>query len=378
MWQADAHSQVVVDLDAIRANVRTLRSSTSAQVMAVVKGDGYGHGMIPAARAALSGGATWLGVCTLDEAFGLRDAGLSAPVLAWLWLPGQPVARAIAGDVDLSVASLSQLTAVTAGAREAGRAARVHLKIDTGLSRGGAAAPEWPQLVEAAGKAQADGYAEVVGAWSHFACADAPGHETVDRQLAAFTDALDTAQRLGIQPQVRHLANSAATLTRPDTHFDLVRPGIAVYGLSPLDDPAVRATLRPAMTARARVLLTKRLPAGQGVSYGHTYVTQRESTVALVPLGYADGVPRHASNSGPVLLNGGRFTVAGRVCMDQFVLDVGDAEVGEGDEVILFGPGDQGEPTADDWADAVGTINYEIVTRFGSTRVPRVYRGDVA
>ncbi|MEU7823947.1 alanine racemase [Catellatospora sp. NPDC049133] len=378
MWQADAHSQVVVDLDAIRANVRTLRSSTSAQVMAVVKGDGYGHGMIPAARAALSGGATWLGVCTLDEAFGLRDAGLSAPVLAWLWLPGQPVARAIAGDVDLSVASLSQLTAVTAGAREAGRAARVHLKIDTGLSRGGAAAPEWPQLVEAAGKAQADGYAEVVGAWSHFACADAPGHETVDRQLAAFTDALDTAQRLGIQPQVRHLANSAATLTRPDTHFDLVRPGIAVYGLSPLDDPAARATLRPAMTARARVLLTKRLPAGQGVSYGHTYVTQRESTVALVPLGYADGVPRHASNSGPVLLNGGRFTVAGRVCMDQFVLDVGDAEVGEGDEVILFGPGDQGEPTADDWADAVGTINYEIVTRFGSTRVPRVYRGDVA
>ncbi|MEU8007014.1 alanine racemase [Catellatospora sp. NPDC049111] len=378
MWQADAHSQVVVDLDAIRANVRTLRSSTSAQVMAVVKGDGYGHGMIPAARAALSGGATWLGVCTLDEAFGLRDAGLSTPVLAWLWLPGQPVARAIAGDVDLSVASLSQLTAVTAGAREAGRAARVHLKIDTGLSRGGAAAPEWPQLVEAAGKAQADGYAEVVGAWSHFACADAPGHETVDRQLAAFTDALDTAQRLGIQPQVRHLANSAATLTRPDTHFDLVRPGIAVYGLSPLDDPAVRATLRPAMTARARVLLTKRLPAGQGVSYGHTYVTQRESTVALVPLGYADGVPRHASNSGPVLLNGGRFTVAGRVCMDQFVLDVGDAEVGEGDEVILFGPGDQGEPTADDWADAVGTINYEIVTRFGSTRVPRVYRGDVA
>ncbi|MFC7247472.1 alanine racemase [Catellatospora aurea] len=378
MWQADAHSQVVVDLDAIRANVRTLRSSTSAQVMAVVKGDGYGHGMIPAARAALSGGATWLGVCTLDEAFGLRDAGLSAPVLAWLWLPGQPVARAIAGDVDLSVASLSQLTAVTAGAREAGRAARVHLKIDTGLSRGGAAAPEWPQLAEAAGKAQADGYAEVVGVWSHFACADAPGHETVDRQLAAFTDALGTAQRLGIEPQVRHLANSAATLTRPDTHFDLVRPGIAIYGLSPLDDPAVRATLRPAMTARARVLLTKRLPAGQGVSYGHTYVTQRESTVALVPLGYADGVPRHASNSGPVLLNGGRFTVAGRVCMDQFVLDVGDAEVGEGDEVILFGSGDQGEPTADDWADAVGTINYEIVTRFGSARVPRVYRGDVA
>ncbi|GAB4049137.1 alanine racemase [Catellatospora paridis] len=378
MWQADAQSQVVVDLDAIRANVRTLRSNTPAEVMAVVKADGYGHGMVASARAALSGGATWLGVCTLDEAFGLRDAGLATPVLAWLWLPGQPVGRAIGCDVDLSVASLSQLAAVTAGAREAGRAARIHLKIDTGLSRSGAAAPEWPQLVEAAGKAQADGYAEVIGVWSHFACADAPGHETVDRQLAGFADALDVAKRLGVEPQLRHMANSAATLTRPDTHFDLVRPGIAVYGLSPLDDPAVRAALRPAMTARARVLLAKRVPAGQGVSYGHTYVTQRASTVALVPLGYADGVPRHASNLGPVQLNGGRYTVAGRVCMDQFVVDVGDAEVAEGDEVVLFGPGDDGEPTADDWAEAVGTINYEIVTRFGSTRVPRIYRGDAA
>jgi alanine racemase len=378
MWQADAQSQVVVDLDAIRANVTTLRSHTSAQVMAVVKGDGYGHGMVASARAALSGGATWLGVCTLDEAFGLRDVGLTAPVLAWLWLPGQPVGRAIERDVDLSVASLSQLAAVLAGAREAGRPARVHLKIDTGLSRSGATAQEWPQLAEAAAKAQADGYAEVVGVWSHFVYADAPGHETIDRQLANFADALDVAQRLGVQPQLRHIANSAATLTRPDAHFDLVRPGIAMYGLSPVDDPAVRAALRPAMTARARVLLAKRVPAGQGISYGHTYVTERESTVALVPLGYADGVPRHASNSGPVLLNGARYTVAGRVCMDQFVVDAGDAQVAEGDEVLLFGPGDRGEPTADDWAEAVGTINYEIVTRFGSARVPRVYRGDDA
>ncbi len=378
MWQADAQSQVVVDLDAIRANVTTLRSHTSAQVMAVVKGDGYGHGMVPAARAALSGGASWLGVCTLEEALGLRDAGLTAPVLSWLWLPGQPVGRAIERDVDLSVASLSQLAAVLAGARWAGRAARLHLKIDTGLSRGGATAQEWPQLVEAAAKAQADGYAEIVGVWSHFVYADAPGHETIDHQLANYADALDVAQRLGVEPQLRHIANSAATLTRPDAHFDLVRPGIATYGLSPVDDPAIRAALRPAMTAHARVLLTKRLPAGQGISYGHTYVTERESTVALVPLGYADGVPRHASNSGPVLLNGARYTVAGRVCMDQFVVDAGDAPVAEGDEVILFGPGDRGEPTADDWAEAVGTINDEIVTRFGSSRVPRVYRGDDA
>jgi alanine racemase len=378
MWQADAQSQVVVDLDAIRANVRALRSHTPAQVMAVVKGDGYGHGMVASARAALSGGATWLGVCTLDEAFGLRDAGLDAPTLAWLWLPGQPVHRAVERDVDLSVGSISQLVAVIAGAREAGRPARIHLKIDTGLSRGGATAQEWPELVETAGKAQADGYAQVVGAWSHFVYADAPGHETIDCQLATYTDALDVARSLGVEPQLRHIANSAATLTRPDTHFDLVRPGIAVYGLSPVDDPAVRASLRPAMTARARVVLVKRVPAGQGISYGHTYVTSRETTVALVPLGYADGVPRHASNSGPVLLGGARYTVAGRVCMDQFVIDPGDAEVAEGDEVVLFGPGDGGEPTADDWAAAAGTINYEIVTRFGSTRVPRVYRGDGA
>lgn len=375
MWQGDAQSQVVVDLDAIRGNVATLRSHTAAEVMAVVKGDGYGHGMVPAARAALSGGATWLGVCTLEEAFGLRDADLTAPVLSWLWLPGQPVSRAIVRDVDLSVASMSQLKAVIAAAREADRAARLHLKIDTGLSRGGATAQDWPHLVEAAAKAQADGHAEIVGVWSHFVYADAPGHETIDHQLTGFTEALDVAQRLGVEPRLRHIANSAATLTRPDAHFDLVRPGIATYGLSPVDDPAIRASLRPAMTARARVLLAKRVPAGQGVSYGHTYVTERESTVALVPLGYADGVPRHASNSGPVLLNGARYTVAGRVCMDQFVVDAGDAQVAEGDEVILFGPGDQGEPTADDWAEAVGTINYEIVTRFGSARVPRVYRG---
>ncbi|MDI1460305.1 alanine racemase [Catellatospora sp. KI3] len=375
MWQADAQSQVLVDLDAISANVRTLRSRTTARVMAVVKGDGYGHGMVASARAALAGGAEWLGVCTLEEAFALRDAMITAPVLSWLWLPGQPLARAIERDVDLSVAGRTHLAAVLGGARESGRTARVHLKIDTGLSRGGATSLEWPQLVEAAAKAQADGLVEIVGIWSHFVYADAPGHETTDLQLAAFTEALDTAQRLGVTPQLRHIANSAAVLTRPDTHFDLVRPGIAVYGLSPVDDPAIRAALRPAMTAHARVLLAKRLAAGQGISYGHTYTTSRDTTVALVPLGYADGVPRHASNSGPVQLNGARFTISGRVCMDQFVVDVGDTEVAIGDEVVLFGPGDRGEPTADDWADAVGTINYEIVTRFGSVRVPRVYRG---
>jgi alanine racemase len=370
MWQAE----VRIDLDAIRDNVATLCASTTAEVMAVVKGDGYGHGMLPSARAALAGGATWLGVCTLDEALELRRAGIRAPVLAWLVAPGLPLHDGVAADVDLSAASLDQLGELVTAARLAGRPARAHLKLDTGLARGGATPADWPALLEAAAKAQADGDVEVVGVWSHFAYADAPGHETIDRQLAAFAAGLAAAERYGIRPRYRHIANSAATLTRPDAHYDLVRVGIAVYGLSPL--PREYPTrLRPAMTARARVALTKRVPAGQGVSYGHTYVTRRETTLALVPLGYADGVPRHASNAGPVALGGKIRTIAGRVCMDQIMLDCGDDPVAAGDVATLFGSGDDGGPTATDWADVVGTINYEIVTRFGSPRVPRVYDG---
>ena len=368
MWQAE----VRIDLDAIRDNVARLRGATTAEVMAVVKADGYGHGMLPSARAALAGGATWLGACTLVEALALRAGGITAPVLAWLVAPGMPLHEGVAADVDLSVASVAQLDELVAAADRAGRTARAHLKIDTGLSRNGATRDDWPALLEATAKAQAGGAVEVIGAWSHFAYADAPGHETINRQLAAFHDGLAVAARYGIVPQVRHLANSAATLTRPDTHFELVRPGIACYGLTPI--PGERFGLRPAMTARARVTLTKRVPAGEGVSYGHTYTTQRETTLARVPLGYADGVPRHASSVGPVLLGGRVRRIAGRVCMDQIVLDCGDDPVEVGDVATLFGA-DPGSPTADDWAAAIDTINYEIVTRFGSTRVPRVYDG---
>jgi alanine racemase len=369
MWQAE----VRVDLDAIRDNVALLRAGTTAEVMAVVKGDGYGHGMLPSARAALAGGATWLGVATLDEGLELRRAGLDVPVLAWLHAPGMPLHEGVTADIDLSASSLQLVAELIAAARRAERTARVHLKLDTGLSRGGVAPADWPAVLELAAKAQADGEIDVVGVWSHFACADVPGHESIDRQLAAFADGLAVAEGFGITPRYRHLANSAATLTRPDAHYDLVRPGIAVYGLSPIAGQTFG--LRPAMTARARVAQTKRVPAGQGVSYGHTYVTSRETTLALVPLGYADGVPRAGSNEGPVQLGGRRRTVAGRVCMDQIVLDVGDDPVVAGDVATLFGPGDDGGPTADDWAEVVGTINYEIVTRFGSSRVPRVYDG---
>jgi alanine racemase len=372
MWQAE----VRVDLDAIRDNVALLRARTSAEVLVAVKADGYGHGMVPAGRAALAGGATWLGVATLDEALTLRRAGVEAPVLAWLLSPGLPLHEGVGAGVDLSAATPAQIDELVAAARVAGRPARAHLKLDTGLSRGGAVAAEWPALLEAAAKAQAGGELETVGVWSHFACADEPGHESVDRQLAAFHEGLALAAPHGIRPRYRHIANSAAMLTRPDTHFDLVRAGIAAYGLSPVEGQGFG--LRPAMSARARVTLTKRVPAGQGVSYGLTYVTARETTLAVVPLGYGDGVPRHASGTGPVRVGGVTARVAGRVCMDQLVVDVGDEPVIAGDVVTLFGPGDDGGPTADDWAAATGTINYEIVTRFGSSRIPRHYDGEVA
>jgi alanine racemase len=366
-----------IDLRAIRDNVAALvdRAATGARVMAVVKADGYGHGLVPSARAAVEGGAAWLGVAFLEEALAVRAAGLDVPVLAWLTTPGEDRAAAVAADVDLGVYDVAQLEESAAAARAAGRPARVQLKADTGLSRGGATPADWPDLCSAAAKAEASGEVRVTGVWSHFAFADGGADHPVNAQQAkVFAQALEVAERAGLRPEVRHLANSAATLTAPATHYDLVRPGVAVYGLSPvpqLGDPA-HYGLRPAMTLASTVALTKRVPAGSGVSYLHRHVTERETTLALVPLGYADGVPRSATGRGPVQLGGVRRTIAGTVCMDQFVLEVGDDEVAAGDEVLLFGPGDAGEPTAQDWADAVGTINYEIVTRIGA-RVPRTY-----
>jgi alanine racemase len=369
------HVVARVDLGAIRANVEALRAATSAEVLAVVKADGYGHGLLPSARAAVAGGATWLGTALLDEALALRAAGITAPrVLAWLIGPGEAWADALAADVDLSVNAGWALDEVVAAARQAGTTARVHLKVDSGLGRGGAAPADWADLVEAARKAEAEGVVRVVGLWSHLAYADAPGHPTILRQAEVFREAVALAEGAGIDPEVRHLANSAATLTAPEHHFDLVRPGLAVYGLSPVPDVAGPSAygLRPAMTLAADLVHVKRVPAGSGVSYGHIYTTDRETTLGLVPLGYADGVPRAGGNVGPVLAAGRSRTVAGRVCMDQLVLDLGDDDVAVGDEVVLFGPGDDGAPTAQDWAEATGTISYEIVTRVGP-RVPRVY-----
>jgi alanine racemase len=368
-------TEALIDLAAIRHNVATLRSGTTAAVLAVVKADGYGHGLVPAARAAIAGGASWLGTAILDEAITLRDAGVTVPTLAWLWTPSETdsVRRAVAAGIDLSVSSRWQLDAVLAAAEESGAAARVHLKIDTGLSRNGCTSDDWPDLVAACAKAAQTDAVRAVGVWSHFAYADEPGHPTIARQIERFTDAVALAEAAGLSIEVRHLANSAATLTLPAAHFDLVRPGIAVYGLNPVPQLGDFG-LTPAMTLRAQLASAKRVRGGEGVSYGHEYTTRRDTNLALVPLGYADGIPRSATNVGPVSIGGQRFTISGRVCMDQFVVDVGDLDIHEGDEAILFGSGQRGEPTAQDWADATGTIHYEIVTRIGP-RVARAYVG---
>jgi alanine racemase len=366
-----------IDLAASRANVAVLKQRAgAAAVMAVVKADGYGHGMAASARAALDGGATWLGVATAEEALELRAADIDAPALAWLLGPNDDWSALAALHVDLSVSASWALGKTVEAAAATGRPTRVHLKIDSGLGRAGSTPRDWPDLVEAAAKAQADGSIEVVGIWSHLAYADRPLHPTIETQRLAFEAALEVAATAGLDPQVRHLANSAATLGLPNTHYDMVRPGVAIYGLSPGPEvgSAAELGLSPAMTLRSQVALVKRVPEGQGVSYGHRYTTTIETTLALVPLGYADGVPRALTNVGEVAINGRRYRIAGTVCMDQFVLDVGDNTVQVGDEVVLFGSGRDGEPTAEDWANAMGTINYEIVTRVGA-RVPRTYVG---
>jgi alanine racemase len=371
---AAPRAEVVVDLDAIAANTAVLRERVGRPLMAVVKADGYGHGLVPAARAVLAGGADSLGVAVLEEALALRTAGIRAPVLAWLHAPGTDYAAALDAGIELSVNAEWALAEIVAAARATGRTAQVQLFADTGLSREGATPAEWPGLVAAAARAQSEGEIAVVGLWSHMAYADAPTHPTIGAQVRVFEEAVAIARAAGLTDARRHLANSAATIALPDTWYDLVRPGVALYGLDPLGGNAADHGLRPAMTVRATVVLTKRVPAGVGVSYGHTYFPEVETTLALVPVGYADGVPRAAGNRAPVLAGGSRRTIAGRVCMDQFVLDVGDASVRPGDEVILWGPGDRGEPTAQAWADVLDTIHYELVTRVGG-RFSRRYVG---
>ncbi len=372
MANSAVRAEVGVDLHAIAHNVAVLAGrarASGAETMAVVKADGYGHGAVAVARSALAAGASWLGVASLAEALALRGAGIAAPLLCWLNVPGTDYRPALRQGVDVSVADAATLSALEDAAAAVGTRARVHLKIDTGLNRNGCPRAGWPALVGAA--AAAAEHLEVVAVWSHLARADEPGHPSIDEQATVFAEAYRTARSAGLRP-LRHLANSAATLSRPDLHFDLVRAGIAVYGLNPLGRGE---DLIPAMTFRSCVVLTKRIAAGESVSYGHTWTAGEETTLALVPVGYADGVPRGLSGRLRVLLAGRDREVVGRVCMDQIVVDAGDDDVHPGDEVVLFGPGTRGEPTATDWAEALGTIDYEIVSGMYRPRVGRVYAG---
>ncbi|QNN51454.1 alanine racemase [Nocardioides mesophilus] len=365
--QRAPRAEVVVDLAAIRDNVATLRRIVGpAQLMTVVKADGYGHGMVEVARAARDAGAQWLGVAVAEEALALRAAGDTGPLLCWLAVPGEDYAPLVEAGVDVTAYTVEELDEVVAAARGLGTPARVQLKIDTGLSRGGSPRELWPALVQAAVRAEAGGALRVTGVWSHLACADEPEHPANAEQEQAFREACEVATAAGLAPEVRHLANSAAALLRPSARFDLVRCGIASYGLSPAPDVVGPAELGlvPAMTVQGRLALVKQIPAGAGVSYGHTYRAATPETVGVVPLGYGDGVPRHASGRAEVLVGGRRRPVRGRICMDQFVVGVDD-DVRTGDPVVLFGRGDDGAPTAQDWAEACGTISYEIVTRVG-------------
>ena len=370
------NGEAVVDLDAIAHNVGVLREHAGpAAVMAVVKADGYGHGATEVARAALSAGAAELAVATIDEALALRSDGITAPVLAWLHPPGADFAPALRAGVHIAVSSSRQLAAVLDAVERAAATAEVTVEVDTGLNRNGVGTQEYLDVLDALRRAAADDKVRVRGIMSHLASGDEPHNPVNDLQAQRFTAMIAEARSRGVDFEVAHLSNSPAAMTRPDFRFDMVRPGIAVYGLSPIPERGDMG-LRPVMTLKCPVALVKSLRAGEGVSYGHTWIAERDTTVALLPIGYADGVFRTLSGRIDVLINGRRRPGVGRICMDQFVVDLGPGttDVAEGDEAILFGPGDSGEPTAQEWAEMLGTISYEVVTS-PRGRIVRTYTG---
>jgi alanine racemase len=358
------NGEAVVDLSAIAHNVSVLRSHAGqAQVMAVVKADGYGHGAVAVGQAALAAGVAELGVATIGEALALRSAGITAPVLAWLHPPGTGFDEALNADVGIGIYSLGQIADLLAAVNRTGRTAEVTIKVDTGLNRNGVGPQEYPEVLNALARASASDAIRVRGVMSHLACGDEPDHPLNDLQAQRFTAMLAEARNRGVDYEVAHLSNSPSAMTRLDLGFDMVRPGIAIYGLSPIPERGDMG-LRPAMTLKCAVAKVKSVRAGEGVSYGHTWIAVRDTTVALLPIGYADGVYRTLSGRLDVLINGRLRRNVGRICMDQFVVDLGPGatDVTEGDEAILFGPGTSGEPTAQSWADILDTIHYEVVT----------------
>ena len=359
---------VEVNLNAISNNIKLVKSKTQAQILAVVKADAYGHGLIPVAKCAVDAGATWLGVALLEEAILLRKAGIKVPIISWLTPPSSDFKQAIELDIDLAIPSLKHLELIVAAGKAVGKKPRVHIEVDTGMTRGGLLG-EWPEFLIAAKGADI----EVVGFWSHFARADEPDEIANQSQMLEFESKLAQLIATGITPKYIHLANSAATLTNPNSHKNIVRLGIAMYGLSPDVNTlgsSQNLELEPAMTLKAEIHLVKRVPAGSPVGYGGTQTTLRDTKLAIITIGYADGIPRNASSAVGVFVAGRKAAIIGRVSMDQFVVDLGaDSNAVAGEIVEVFGANGY---SIDDWAAASGTINYEIVTRIAA-RVPRIY-----
>lgn len=357
-------AEIVIDLAAIRENLRAISAFTQTPVMHVVKADGYGHGLAQSARAGREGGATWLGVAGVEEALALRAAGDTGPILAWLITPSDDLAAALEAGVDVAAYTVADLDRIAA----TGLTARVQLKLDTGLTRGGASRPDWAGFFERARAGEIAGDWKVTGLWSHFVASEEPDNPISDEQEKLFREGVDAARAAGLTPEVLHLANSAGALLRPTSRFDLVRIGIAAYGLDPARDLSP-IPLKPAMRVVAEVALVKDVPAGQGVSYNHRWVAPADTRVALVPVGYADGVSRALGNRGSVRIDTDVVPIRGTVCMDQFVVEIGtESTVSAGDQVVLWGD----RPSAQDWAEAAGTISYEVVTRIGG-RLSRRY-----
>jgi len=364
-------AEAIVDLSAIKHNVELLKKTAGTKLLAVVKADAYGHGLVPVAKAALSAGADYLGVALLEEAITLRESGIEAPILAWLVQPGSDFKKAIELDIDLAAASLTALAEISAASTD--KKAKVHLEVDTGMTRGGFLS-EWDQL-----SAEHVKNVEIVGIFSHFARADEPGEKQNEDQLARFNEKVAHLHSLGFTNVIRHLSNSAATLKHNAAAFDMVRTGIAMYGLSPDVTTLGNSQslgLRPAMQLRAAMYLVKDVPVNTPVGYGATESTSADTKLGVVAMGYADGIPRIAHDAG-IWFAGKKSPIIGRVSMDQFVVDLGAASKAKsGDWVVIFGNGSHGEYTADDWGAASGSINYEIVTRIGP-RVPRIYSAHV-
>jgi alanine racemase len=366
---------VEVDLLAIAQNLRLIKAKTSAQVLAVVKADAYGHGLIPVAKAAVAAGADWLGTALLEEGIALRAGGVKAPLICWLTPLGEDLKTAVKNNIDLSISSIELLEEVIDAGRATNIVPRVHLEVDTGMTRGGVRS-DWPEFVAVIAKAVKDNGIEVIGLWSHFARADEPDQAFNQQQLDTFHKRLAILISQGVNPQFIHIANSAAALTNKDAVKNIVRWGIGLYGLSPdinTMGSSSELKLKPAMKLKAKLHLVKDVESGAQVGYGGTATVAKDTKIGVVAMGYADGIPRNTNNLAGVFVAGKRAPLLGRVSMDQFVVDLGASSTAKtGDEVVIFGDGSLGEYTVDEWASAGGTINYEIVTRIGQ-RVPRIY-----